>query len=196
MDNFSNFSKTRRLTTLGLLTAIVVIFQLLGTFIRFGMFSVSLVLIPIVIGAAFCGPFAGAWLGFVFGLTVLLSGDATAFLQVHSLGTILTVLLKGALAGLCAGLVYRLVARVQQDVAVLVAAVVCPLVNTGVFLLGCRLFFYDTVKDWAVTAGFGENVGGYMILGLVGANFLFELLFNVVLSPVVLRLLSLEKHAE
>ena len=69
---------------------------------------ISLVLIPIVIGAATCGPKIGAWLGFVFGIFVLISGDAAAFLSVDIFGTIVTVLLKGTLCGLAAGYVYKL----------------------------------------------------------------------------------------
>ena len=49
--NNSN-GKTRRLAGLALFTAIVVVLQLLGSFIKFGPFAVSLVLIPIVVGAA------------------------------------------------------------------------------------------------------------------------------------------------
>ncbi|MBO5326582.1 MAG: ECF transporter S component, partial [Clostridia bacterium] len=57
----------RKLTLGAMLTALVVVLQLVGSFIRFGPFSISLVLIPIVIGAATCGPYIGAWLGLVFG---------------------------------------------------------------------------------------------------------------------------------
>ena len=183
---------TRKLTGLALLTAVVVILQFLGAFIRFGPFSISLVLIPIVVGAALYGIWAGAWLGFVFGLVVLLSGDAAAFLVISPIGTILVVLLKGALAGLCAGAVYKALQKVNETVAVIVAAVVAPVVNTGIFLLGCLVFFLPTVTEWSVAMGF-ENVGTYMILGLVGGNFLFELLFNVVLSPVILRLIRIAR---
>lgn len=35
-----------------IVSAVVVVLQLLGSFIKFGTFSVSLVLVPIVIGAA------------------------------------------------------------------------------------------------------------------------------------------------
>ena len=59
--------ETRVLTGVAIFTAIVVVLQLLGSFVRFGPFSVSLVLIPIVVGAAMYGAGAGAWLGFVFG---------------------------------------------------------------------------------------------------------------------------------
>jgi len=181
---------TRTLTGLALFTAIVVVLQLLGSFIRFGPFSISLVLVPIVVGAALYGPAAGAWLGFVFGLVVLLSGDAAAFLAVNPLGTILTVLVKGAGAGFLAGLCYRALAKVNDWLAVIAAAVVAPVVNTGIFLVGCLLFFMPTITEWATAMGF-PSVGNYMIFGLVGANFLFELLFNIVLSPVIVRLIKI-----
>ena len=177
------------------LTAIVIVLQLLGSFIRFGPFSISLVLIPIVVGAAMYGVVVGGWLGFVFGLTVLLSGDAALFLSVNAPGTILVVLLKGTLAGLCAGLVYAALKNVNRWLAVIIAAVVCPVVNTGIFLLGCRMFFMDTINGWAEAAGF-TNVGSYMILGLVGVNFIIELVVNVVLSPVVVRLIALAKRGD
>ena len=197
---------TRTLTGMALLTAVVVILQLLGAFVRFGPFSISLVLIPIVVGAALYGAAAGAWFGFVFGMVVLLSGDAAAFLVVNPLGTILVVLLKGMLAGLCAGLVYKALSGREKeaapakeekkkgvDLSVIAAAVVCPVVNTGIFLLGCVVFFLPTIREWAAAMGF-ENVGTYMILGLVGGNFLFELLFNIILSPVIIRLIRIGRH--
>ena len=66
----------------------------------------------------------------------------------------------------------------------------CPVVNTGVFLLGCKLFFMDTIAAWAEGLGF-ESVGKYMIFGLVGGNFLFEVLFNILLRPVIVRLIRI-----
>ena len=180
----------RTITGLGLLTALVVLLQYLGGFIRFGVFSVSLVLIPIVIGAALYGPWAGAWLGLVFGGVVFLTGDANAFLAISVPGTIVTVILKGVLAGLCAGFVYRLLEKKNDILATFAAAAVCPIVNTGIFLLGCRLFFYDTVRAWGEAAGY-DNVFVYMMVGFVGLNFLMELAFNLVLSPAVVRLVKL-----
>ncbi len=180
----------RTITGLGLLTALVVLLQYLGGFIRFGTFSISLVLLPIVIGAALYGPWAGGWLGLVFGAMVFATGDANAFLAINIPGTIVTVLVKGIAAGLCAGFVYRLLAKKNDILATFAAAAVCPIVNTGIFLLGCRLFFYDTVRAWGETAGF-ENVFLYMIVGFVGLNFLIELAFNMALSPAVVRLVKL-----
>ena len=184
--------KTRKLVLSAILTALVVVLQLMGSFIRFGMFSISLVLIPIVIGAATCGIKIGAWLGFVFGAAVLMSGDAAAFLAVDVFGTILTVMVKGTACGLVAGLVYKVIAKFNRYLAVMAAAVVCPIINTGVFLLGCLGFFLPTIREWGVSLGF-SNVAAYMFLGLAGGNFLFELATNIILSPVIVRILNLKK---
>lgn len=177
---------TQKLVITAILTALVIVLQFMGSFIRFGMFSISLVLIPIVIGSALCGYKAGAWLGFVFGAAVLLSGDASAFLVIDVFGTIVTVLLKGTLCGLAAGITYNLLENKNRYVAVMAAAVVCPIVNTGVFLLGCLVFFLETITEWGIGLGF-QNVGKYMIFGLVGGNFIFELITNIVLAPIILR---------
>lgn len=208
-----------------ILTALVIVLQLMGAFIRFGPFSISLVLIPIVIGAAMCGVGISSWLGLVFGIAVLISGDAAAFLVVNAPGTIITVLAKGIGCGLAAGLAYngvlalldkrsknhisrikastglceacepgvlKFISRNNKYIAVLAAAITCPLVNTGIFLLGCMAFFMDTVAGWAAAAGLGGGVAHYMIFGLVGVNFLFELGSNIILSPVVVRLLNIK----
>jgi len=170
-----------------ILTAMVILLQLMGAVIKFGMFSVSLVLIPIVIGAATCGEKVGAWLGFVFGAIVLISGDAAVFLGINAVGTVITVLLKGTACGYLAGLAYKLVAKKNATLGVIVAALVCPVVNTGIFLVGCAVFFLDAIREWAG----GGNVIYYALTGLVGFNFLFELGVNIVLSPVIVRILNI-----
>ena len=191
---------------LAILTAVVIILQLLGSFIHFGPFSISLVLIPIVVGAAVYGKWAGAWLGFVFSVVVLIM-DAQAFLVISVPGTILTVILKGTLAGLIAGIVYDLFRKWalvfknldtekeswQINIGVVLAAIVCPVVNTGIFLLGCTVFFLPTIREWGAAAGY-SNVGAYMLYGFVGGNFLFELLFNLILSPTIVQIIRLGKR--
>lgn len=184
--------QTQKLVLGAVMTALVIVLQLLGTFIRFGPFAISLVLVPIVIGASLCGYKIGAWLGFVFGLVVLISGDASAFLAIDVFGTVITVFLKGTLCGLVAGLAYKLLEKYNRYLAVMVAAVVCPIVNTGVFLLGCRVFFMSTLTEWGLAAGF-TDVAQYMFLGLAGGNFLFELAANIILAPVILRVISYNK---
>ncbi len=181
----------RKLTYLSLLTAIVVIFQLIGAFIKIGPVSASLVLVPISIGAALLGPMAGAWLGLVFGIVVLCQPDTQIFFVASILGTVITCLLKGALAGFISGLMFKLTKKLNTYAAAVISAFVCPIVNTGIFLLGCLVFFLDTVSEWAAAATGSPSVGLYMIVGLVGWNFVFELALNLILVPVVHRVLKL-----
>ncbi len=181
---------TKKIVGVGLLTAIVVVLQLVGSAIHFGPFSISLVLIPIVVGASLYGVLSGAWLGLAFGVTVLASGDAAAFLAIDPVGTVITVLLKGMLAGLAAGAVYKAIENKNKIAATITAAIVCPFVNTGVFLAGCSIFFLDTLKEWAA----GTNVFVYMITGLVGFNFLFELGINLILGPTIVKLVDLAER--
>ncbi len=182
----------QNLALTALLTALVIVLQLLGQFIRFGIFSVSLVLVPIVLGAALLGPIAATWLGTVFGTVVLLQPDTQAFLSISVPGTIITVLLKGALCGLIAGLVFSLLKKKNPYLACAAAAVVCPIVNTGIFLIGCLVFFLPTITAWGAAAGFASTAE-YMIVGFVGLNFIAELIFNIVLTPAIIRLLALRK---
>ena len=185
--------KTKNMVGVGLFTAIVVVLQFLGGGIRVGgMFSISLVLVPIVVGAAVYGWRAGAWLGFAFGVAVLLSGDAAAFLVIDFMATILVVLVKGTACGLVSGLSYQVLARKNNRLAVYTAAILCPLCNTGIFLLGCQLFFLETVTEWGKAIGF-EDVYAYMFLGLAGINFLIEVVVNTVLAPVIVRLIKIAK---
>lgn len=187
-------NKTKQLVGVGMLTALVVVLQALAVGIRFGVFNITLVLVPMVVGAALYGKWAGAWLGFVFGLVVLFT-DAGAFLAISIPGTIATCLLKGALAGLLAGLVYQLLAGKSRTLAVIAAGVVAPVVNTGIFLLGCRLFFYGTIQTWATEAGF-ESAGLFMVTAFVGVNFLVELAVNLVLSSGIVRIIQIATKAK
>ena len=184
--------QTRRVALGAIFAAIVIVLQFVSMSLRFGTFSITLVLVPIVLGSALCGFKVGGFLGLIFGAVVLLSGDAAPFLAVNVWGTVTTVLLKGMLCGLAAGLVYAALKEKNQYIAVFLAAIVCPIVNTGVFLLGCLVFFMDTITQWGAGLGF-ENVGAYMIYGLVGINFIIEILVNIVLAPVILRVLKIIK---
>ena len=185
--------ETKKLVGLSVLTAIIIVLQALAISIRFGIFNITLVLIPIVVGVALYGYKAGAWLGFVFSVVVLFT-DAGAFLAISVPGTIITVILKGTLAGLAAGIVYLALEKVNKYLACVVAAICAPIVNTGIFLIGCRLFFYETIKGWAEGAGFA-SAGAFMIVGLVGTNFLVEMAINIILSPTILRLVNLGKKS-
>lgn len=184
--------KTRMLAVMGILTAITVALELFAGFvgIRFGPFNITLALAPTIIGAALYGWKAGAWLGFVFSFVVLFEPSTTLFMSVSAPATILVVLVKGTAAGLVAGAVYNAIAKKNKFAAVVTAGLVAPIVNTGIFLLGCVLFFFNTVSELGAANGY-TNTFAFMILGLVGLNFLVESAINLCLSTVIVRILSI-----
>lgn len=180
------------LAVMGILTAITVALELFAGFvgIRFGPFNITLALAPTIIGAALYGWKAGAWLGFVFSFVVLFEPSTTLFMSVSAPATILVVLVKGTAAGLVAGAVYNAIAKKNKFAAVVTAGLVAPIVNTGIFLLGCVLFFFNTVSELGAANGY-TNTFAFMILGLVGLNFLVESAINLCLSTVIVRILSI-----
>ena len=180
--------KIRRLVGVAILAAIVVVLQSVGSFIRFGSVSVSLVLIPIVVGAAMYGPGAGAVLGGVFSLVVLFLPDTAFFYGINFGATVITVLLKGILAGLLSGLTFNAFAHRNVWLAVILAAIVCPVVNTGLFALGSRLFFWTAYAEMG-----GGNAMAVLLTVMIGFNFFAELAANIICAPVIVRILRAAK---
>lgn len=175
---------------MGLLTAIVVVLQLLSSTIKIGPFSITLALVPIVVGAALYGKWAGAWLGGVFGLMVLVSGDAAPFMAVSIPGTVLTVMLKGILAGFVSGLVYDMLKKKNDTLATYISGIFTPVVNTGVFVLGCFAFFMPTIQSWA-----GETSSlKYLFVSMIGINFLIEIAVNLLLGPTIARIIKIGRR--
>lgn len=188
----------KKLTGLALFTAIVVVLQIVGGYISsFLPVTISLVLVPIVVGAAVYGPKAGAYLGGVFGLVVLIYSitgvDKFSLLlwNAQPLYTAIICLGKGIFAGLAAGGVYSLVSKKNRTMGTILAAVVCPMINTGLFLLAMFFLFHDMLLSMAG----GTNVIYFLFIGLAGVNFLVELGINVVLCPIITRIISARNHA-
>lgn len=192
MSNTSKKANIYRLTGLGILTAIIIVLQVFTTFVHFGPFSITLALIPIVVGAAMYGIGAGAYLGAVFSVVVVImsatGGDPGGFMVWSANPFMCAVLcmLKGTMAGLCAGAVYKALSGKNKIVATVLAALVSPIVNTGIFIIGMLVFFKDTLAAWAG----GSDLLTYIILGLTGVNFLVELGVNIVLSPIVVKIID------
>lgn len=189
-------ASTKTLTGISILAAIVVVLTILCTFIKFGPFSITLALAPIIIGSALYGKKAGAILGGVFGLVVVITGllgfDGGTVLYLcsqNAIATVLICLVKGAAAGFVAGLVYELLSRKNLKFSVVAAGIVCPVVNTGLFILGMLVFFFDILNSWAG----GANLIYYLIVGLTGINFVIELGVNLILSSAIVHIIKVGK---
>lgn len=191
----TNKSKVYRLTGLGILTAIIVVLQVLTTYFPTKPFAITLALIPIVIGAAIFGPKAGAYLGAVFSVVVIAMcifgadvGGAMVW-NANPFFCVLVCLLKGTAAGFVSGLVYTALAKKNEIVGAACAAVLSPIVNTGIFALGMIFLFRPVLEAWAG----GSDVLVYVLTGLMGVNFSVELGVNIVLVPVIVQILKAVK---
>ncbi|MBO5755116.1 MAG: ECF transporter S component [Clostridia bacterium] len=186
--------KTRKLTTLSLLCAMIVVLQLIPTFFGTAL-PFTLALTPIIIGAALYGWKEGAFLGFFFGVVVFLYAifgwDAFTggLLQFNFLITTLLCLLKGAAAGAVAGLLYHPIAKKNKTVAAFACGAVAPVVNTGIFALGMLTILRGFLNDFTASMD-GGNPVVFLFVGLISVNFFIELGSNLLLGATIARLLT------
>lgn len=196
MKNDTN--KVRRLVGTAILAAIVVVLQTMASSIHIGPFTITLSLVPIIIGAVLYGPASGAILGAAFGLVVcsaVITGadpSGSLMFQESPFWTLFFCMLKSTVAGCVAGLVSRAFAGKKLNVGVILAAVLCPICNTGILCFALATIFRDLAGQWASANGH-TSVLAFIILGMVGINFLVEMAINIVLIPVILRILQAAK---
>ena len=187
--------KTIRLVSLGILSAIIIVLQVIATYFPTKPFAITLSLIPIIIGSALFDEKAGAFLGGVFSVVVItmcVIGADVGGAMVWNANPFLCVLVcmtKGVMAGYVSGLVYRLLSKKSPIAATFVVGVSAPVVNTGIFILGLVLFFRPILSQWSG----GSDMLYYILFGLTGINFLVELGVNMVLCPVIVKILEAVK---
>ncbi len=187
-------STTQKVVLFAIFLAFVILFQFVGGFIKIGTTSISLVLIPIVLGGVLLGPIAGLLLGFAFGVVTLIAGasgiDPFTMLLIAEQPalTVLTCLVKGSLAGLIPALIYKPIAKKHPLVGVVVASALAPIVNTGLFILGA-LTMSGTLQANFVEEGM--SVIYFLVIVCAGINFLVELAVNLVASPAIHSLIRI-----
>lgn len=186
---------------IAMLAAIVVVLQFFANNISFGGVSITLVLLPIVVGASLYGVRAGALLGAIFGCVVvagiLIFGPRDPLTSLlwssKPIATSLVCIIKGSVAGFLSGIVFKLLLRnntsVNRAVSSYLAAITCPVVNTGIFLLAMFTIF----KTQLIELAGGTNTYYFAFVVIAGVNFLIELAVNIILAPVIVRLAEFKK---
>lgn len=183
-----NSNKIKKITGLAIFISIVVVLQVFSNYVKFGQVSITLALIPIVVGAIIYGPWAGFLLGAVCGICIFFGPDTVAvFWPCGIVKTLILCILKTGIAGLCSGFIYKAFKK-YKFIAVLLASICVPIINTGIFALGAYLFYYDLLVSFAPD---GQNVATFLFIGFIGFNFIIEFFVNSVLSPIVLRLVNI-----
>jgi len=172
--------KTKRLVTLSLFGALIIVLQIIATYINIGGFPITLTLVPMIIAGAIFGIKEGIIMGLIFGVIVdimcITGGDPSgaALLNIHPIVILTACLLKGALAGFASAFAYHKIEN--KKVAIFVGAGLAPIVNTCTLYIALIIFF-----DLSVAAMFGA---------LMSVNFIIELLINMLLAPGLLRIIN------
>lgn len=184
--------KIKKMVMITILSVLAIVLQLFSNYVQFGPVSITLSLIPIVVGAILYGPLCGFVIGAATGLIVFVAPATIALFWPYGVFlTFLVCILKMGIAGFVSGLLYKLFSNRNNKLAVTLSSVIVPLVNTGLFALAAYIFYYDLLAGLAPS---GQNVAVYLFLGFIGFNFLIELFVNSILSPVVLRLANMAKE--
>lgn len=180
--------RIKKMVGLACLSAVVVALQLLSNYITIGPISITLSLIGIVIGAIIYGPSGGAFLGFVNGIIVITAPSTLAyFMPFDAFATIVLCLLKTTLAGATSGFIFKALKSRNVKLATVLASIIVPIVNTGIFAIGCMLFFIPLLESFAN----GANVYSYLFLTFIGFNFLIEFAVNSILSPTIYSIIQI-----
>lgn len=168
-----------RLTTTALLTGIIVLmaFTPVG-YIKTAGLEITLLTVPVVVGAIAQGPAVGAFLGFVFGLTSFiqaatgLSAFGQTMFQLSPLACVVICIPTRMLIGVGAGFIYK--AFRHKNAAVPVASFAGPLINTLLFMSALILFFWksDFIQGFAKTLGTTSVIK--FVIAFVGVNGLVE----------------------
>ena len=188
--------KTLKIALTAVFACIVFVLSYFGSFVRIGTVSIALTMIPIVLGGIYIGPWAGAFLGTIFGLTVYFT-DATAALLITEnwFYTFLGCVVRAALAGWIPALVYKFIAKKSEIIGAIVASVLAPIINTGIFSLCVFTIFHDFFLAAATEKG--QTLGYFVLAVIIGINFVFEYLTTVVITPLLAKpLLALKKRME
>ncbi len=186
MAKKEKFFSAKNITLLAVLLALVLVLQAIGGSVSFGAVTLNFTLIPIVLGAMLLGCLAGAVLGFFSGVIVLIqvitapSGFYYIIWTYSPIVTTLICLIKTTAAGFLAGWLFKILEKKNLLVAVFLASAVVPIVNTGLFIVGC-MAMWNTI---ALVAD-GVNVFKFIIVGLVTFNFFIELAINLVVAPAL-----------
>lgn len=180
---YNTFMKTKRFAAISIFSAIIIVLQILSTYINFGSFPITLTLIPIIIAGAVYGPYVGMLMGLVFGaivsIMVIVGADPSGAIMFanHPIITVSTCLIKGGLAGLLGAISYKTIKN--NKLGIVIDAITTPVVNTFVLYLSLILFFDTTFSA--------------MIAAFISINFVIELIINVLIAPGLLSLITRAK---
>lgn len=189
MTNTKKRSNIYKMVLVAMFIALMLVmnFTPIGYITVTGAFSITLMTIPVALGAACTGITGGTILGFVFGLTSFLQAFGIGFMIDPSAGPLfnenpfgyaVTCFIPRILTGLIAGLVFSLFERKGKTgfYAFAISSALVPILNTAMFMSSYVLFYSNTSFGGAVMT---------VLLTILTLNFLVELLVTTLAGTVI-----------
>lgn len=192
----------RRMTELALLMAIVLLmaYTPLGYLNTPWGLSITLIVVPVAVGAIVMGPKAGAFLGLVFGLTSFFktfggAGLGPVMLDANPLGYFILCVVPRVLVGFLPGLIYLGLKRFEQyrTASQALCCFLTPVLNTSLYMTTLWLLFSDTWLAYNAIEGSGFSVLVLMLSG-VAVNGIVEAAACLLLGTAVSKALLHTLH--
>lgn len=177
-------SKTLKLAQTGILIAIMLVLHFTGIgYIKISLIELTIMMIPVIIGAITTGPAAGALLGGVFGLTSFIqcfgtSAFGTLIFGINPILTAITCFIPRILTGFLVGLIFKALSKIDTTklLSFAVSSLCGALLNTILFMTCVIVFFWNNTEFASAMTTWGlstENLWKFLI-AFVGVNGLIE----------------------
>ena len=176
------------LTAAFLAIILIMAFTPIG-YLKVGVIEITLMVLPVALGAILVGTWAGAFLGLAFGATSFaqcfgMSPFGAALLSISPFYTVLVCFLPRILLGVCAGLLFRALSKTKLPAGLSagVTALCASLINTVGFVGLVILLFGKTDYVQGIMETLGAKNLLAFALAFAGVNSLVEAAANAVLG--------------
>ena len=188
---------TKQFVEMALLTAIIVLlaFTPIGYIRTLGL-EITLIVVPVTVGAVTLGPTAGAVLGAVFGITSFIqcfgmSPFGAVLLGINPLSTFVVCVVSRDLMGWLTGLIYKGLQKatsVRRN-SVVIANFCGPLLNTFFFMGTLILLFYGSDYIQGLAESMGASGPLAFVIAFVGINGAVEAVVCFIVGSAVSKAL-------
>lgn len=189
---------TKQFVEMALLAAVILLmaFTPIGYIKTLGL-EITLIVVPVTVGAVTLGPVAGAVLGAIFGLTSFvqcfgMSAFGAVLLGIQPFFTFIVCFVPRLLMGWLTGIIYQALGKVRpmRKFALVIANLAGSLLNTCLFMTTLVLLFYQTDYLQGIAQSMGASNALMFAAAFVGVNGLIEAAVCFVAGSAISRALK------
>ena len=185
---------TKKMVQLAIFIAIIILmsFTPLG-YLKLFTVDITLIVIPVAVGAITLGPTAGAILGFTFGMTSFVLSFSSALgammLDINPVFRFITCIIPRVLCGWLTGVIYVVLKKTEKSskIAVPAANLACPLFNTVFFMTAFMIFYYKTPTIQNIATSLEVVNPILFVFAFVGINALIEAVACFIIGAAVTK---------